>query len=315
MKKEIILVTGGAGFIGSNLTKRLIKGGYKVKVIDNLSLGKKQNLKDVIDKIEFIKGDLLDLKLLEKIAKNVDYIFHLAAIPSVQRSLDDPIKSFENNANATLNLLMVAKRNKVKKVIYSASSSMYGDQQGKEKNEKMNPKPLSPYATGKLTGEYLMKCFSNCFNLSTVSLRYFNVFGPGQDPNSVYSAVIPLFIRAVLENKRPTIYGDGKQSRDFTYVENVVEANILAMKSKKVKNGESINIALNKTHNLLELLEIINKKLNKNIKPIFKPARKGDIKHSLASIKKAEKLINYKSKINFKTGIEKTIEYYQKRYE
>jgi nucleoside-diphosphate-sugar epimerase len=311
-QKQTILVTGGAGFIGSNLVKKLVRDGYKVKVIDNLSTGKKQNLKEVMAKIEFIKGDLLNLKLLEKATRGVDYIFHVAAIASVQRSLDNPVWSFTNNANATLNVLMTAKKNKVKKVIYSASSSMYGNSQKKEKDEELIPQPLSVYAAGKLTGEYLMKCFSVCFGLSTVCLRYFNVFGPNQDPNSAYSAVIPLFIKSILKNKRPVIYGDGKQSRDFTYVDNVVAANILAMKAKKIKNGESINIALNKNHSLLELLEIINKKLNKKIKPIFKPARKGDVKHSLASIKKAKELINYQPKISFEKGIEKTIDYYKK---
>ncbi|MEM4152961.1 MAG: SDR family oxidoreductase [Candidatus Pacearchaeota archaeon] len=308
--KAKILVTGGAGFIGSHITEKLVALGYDVVVIDNLSTGNIKNLEHIVDNIKFIEGDILDLELIKKISK-VDYIFHEAALPSVQRSIKDPKTTIEVNVNGTLNVLLAARDNKVKKVIFASSSSIYGDRNGKCKKEIMKPMPLSPYAISKVTGEYLCKVFSHVYGLPTVCLRYFNVFGPRQNPDSEYSAVIPKFIKLILQNKQPTIFGDGKQSRDFTYIDNVVYANILAMKSK-MKNGETINIACGESHNLLKLIELINKILDKNIRPIFTEARPGEVKHSLADISKAKKLLGYKPLINFEEGLRRTINFYKK---
>jgi len=305
-----ILVTGGAGFIGSNLATELVKKDYNVKVIDNLSTGNLKNLKTVIDKIEFIEDDLYKTDKLEEYLKSIDIIFHQAALPSVQRSIDNPIETHNNNSTATIKLLTAAKNAGVKKIIYAASSSAYGNRKEDYKIEYMKPQPLSPYAATKLVGEYYMKVFSHVYDIEAVCLRYFNVFGPNQDPNSAYSAVIPLFIKAVLNNEQPIIYGDGKQSRDFTYVANNVQANILAMESN-VKAGETLNIACGHSYSLLDLLDIINRTLGKDIKPIFKEERGGDVKNSLANISKAQKLINYEPIINFEEGLKKTIEYYK----
>ena len=303
-----ILVTGGAGFIGSNITIELVKQGYNVKVIDNLSTGNLKNLETVIDKIEFIEDDIYQTNKLKKYFQDIDIILHQAALPSVQRSIDDPIKTHNNNSSATIKLLIAAKDAGVKKIVYAASSSVYGNREGKEKVEYMKPQPLSPYAATKLVGEYYMKVFAHVYDIETVCLRYFNVFGPNQSPDSEYSAVIPLFIKAILNDEQPIIYGDGTQSRDFTYVDNNVHANILAMNSD-VKLGKTLNIACGKSYSLLEILDMINKILGKDIKPIFKEAREGDVQHSLADIKKAHKLIGYEPKIDFEEGLKKTIEW------
>jgi len=305
-----ILVTGGAGFIGSNLTIELVKRDYNVKVIDNLSTGNLKNLDSVIDNIEFIEDDIYRSNKLEEYLKDVDIIFHQAALPSVQRSIDNPIETHNNNCTATIRLLTAAKNTGVKKIIYAASSSAYGNRKEDYKVEYMKPQPLSPYAATKLVGEYYMKVFSHVYDIEAICLRYFNVFGPNQDPNSPYSAVIPLFIKAVLNDEQPIIYGDGKQSRDFTYVANNVQANVLAMESD-VKAGETLNIACGKSYSLLDILNIINKTLEKNIKPIFKEEREGDVKDSLANISKAKKLIDYEPIIDFEEGLKKTIEYYK----
>ena len=308
--KKNVLVTGGAGFIGSNLAIELVKKGHNVKVLDNLSTGNLKNLDSVINDIEFIKDDVYKSNDLEKYFKDVDVIFHQAALPSVQRSIDNPIETHNNNSTATIKLLTAAENAKVKKVIYAASSSAYGNRKEDHKVEHMKPQPLSPYAATKLVGEYYMKVFAHVYDIETVCLRYFNVFGPNQDPNSQYSAVIPLFIKAVLNDEQPIIYGDGQQSRDFTYVANNVQANILAMNSD-TKSGETLNIACGQSYSLLDLLNMINKILGKDIKPIFKETREGDVKHSLADISKAEELIDYKPVVNFEEGLKETVEYYK----
>ncbi len=305
-----ILVTGGAGFIGSNLAIELVEQGYNVKILDNLSTGNVKNLDSIINKVEFIEDDINNTEKLDNHLRDIDVIFHEAAIPSVQRSLDDPLKSHNNNCTSTLNLLIAANKAKVKKIIYAASSSAYGDRSDYGDIEFMKPQPLSPYAASKLAGEYYMKVFSHIYEIEAVCLRYFNVFGPRQNPNSQYSAVIPLFIKAILNDEQPIIYGDGTQSRDFTYVSNNVQANILAMKSD-VKLGETLNIACGTSHSLLELVELINKILGKNIKPIFKEARKGEIKKSLGVIHKAKEMTDYEPTVNFEEGIKKTIEWYK----
>lgn len=313
-----IIVTGGAGFIGSNLTIELVRRGYKVKVIDNLSTGLIKNLESVKDDIKFIKGDIRSLDFLEKQLTGYDAVLHQAALGSVPRSINDPLSTHESNITGTLNVLIAARHKGIKKVVYASSSSIYGNreyfgkQQVAKKKEMMKPMPLSPYAASKISAEYYVKVFSHIYGLPTVTLRYFNVFGPRQNPNSQYAAVIPLFIKALLKGQRPTVYGDGQQSRDFTYVANNVEANILAMNSK-VKDGETINIACSKTISILQIIEKINLILGTSIKPKFDKPRIGDVKNSLADITKAKKLINYSPIIYFEEGLRKTIEWYRER--
>ena len=307
-----VLVTGGAGFIGSNIVKELLNQNHDVVVIDNLSTGNLDNLQDVMDKIKFVEGDITNLDTMMDACKDVDYVLHQAAIASVPRSIEDPFSSNKNNIDGTLNVLYAAKESGVKRVVYAGSSSAYGNSTEEYKNESINPEVLSPYAGTKLMGEYYCKIFSSVYRLETVSLRYFNVFGPSQDPDSEYSAVIPLFIKSILDDKSPTVHGDGTQSRDFTYVANNVKANILAMTSDKVGSGEIINIACGKSYSLLELIDSINKILNKNIESNFIESRAGDVKNSLADIKKAKELLGYEPEIDFLEGLEKTIEFYKK---
>lgn len=312
LKGKRILVTGGAGFIGSNIVERLLKLEAKVIVFDNLSTGRKENLKDFFNQpnFEFIKGDLRDIKETEKVVKKADYILHQAAIPSVQRSIENPKSTFESNALGTLNLLIAAKRYKVKKIVYASSSSIYGPG-SVPKKESMPPNPISPYALSKFAGEKLCQIFSKVYGLSTICLRYFNVFGPRQNPRSEYSAVIPKFIFAFLNKKRPVIYGDGFQSRDFTFVENVIDANLKALDCKFEK-GEVFNIAFGKQTNLLELLNILNKIFKRKVKPLFEKERAGDIKHSFANISKAKRLLNYNPKVSLEEGLKKTIDWFIK---
>ncbi len=306
------LVTGGYGFIGSNIVKELVSRNEEVCVIDDLSTGRKQNLKEEEGKFKYFNADILDKDALDQAVHGVDYILHQAAIPSVQRSVDDPEGSNNVNVNGTIAVLEAARRAKVKRVIYAASSSAYGDQPQTVKTEELCPMPLSPYAVGKLAAEYYLGAFYTCYGLETVSLRYFNVFGPNQDPNSEYSAVIPLFITKCLNNESPTIYGDGTQSRDFTYVLNNVIANITAATTTSPVAGNVFNIACGKSFTLLDLLNEINRILGKNIKPIFAEPRRGDVKHSLASIEKAHKSFGYSVQVDFHDGLRKTIEWYMR---
>jgi len=305
-----VLVTGGAGFIGSNLTEELVRRRFNVKVIDNLTTGNIKNLQDVKDKIEFIKGDITNLKLLKSGMKNVDFVLHQAAIPSVPRSLKDPIRTNKANVEGTLKVLIAARDSKVKRVIYASSSSVYGDSRVLPKNEYMRNNPLSPYACTKMVGEYYCKQFSELYKLDTISLRYFNVFGPKQNPDSQYAAVIPLFIKKIMNEQVPIIFGDGTQSRDFTFVENVIEANILAMEAIK-GSGEVINIACGKRIELNNLVIMLNKILDKKINPVFTKSRQAEVKHSLADISKAKKILGYRPKISFEEGLKKTAEYYK----
>ncbi|XOU94776.1 MAG: SDR family oxidoreductase [Candidatus Kerfeldbacteria bacterium] len=315
MKK--IIVTGGAGFIGSNLTIELIKRGYQVKVIDNLSGGLLKNLDPVKDEIEFVKGDIRSLDLLEKQFTGYDAVLHQAALGSVPRSIKDPYNTHTSNTTGTLNVLIAAKNQDIKKVVFASSSSVYGNRENSasqkvvKKKEIMEPQPLSPYAVSKISAEYYVKVFSHIYDLPTITLRYFNVFGPRQNPNSEYAAVIPLFIKAILKGEQPQIFGDGTQSRDFTYVRNNIEANILAMNSK-VKNGEIINIACSQSISLLQLINLINSILNTKISPKLNPPRIGDVKNSLADISKAKKLINYSPIVDVEEGLKKTINWYKK---
>lgn len=307
-----ILITGGAGFIGSNIARKCLKKGYKVRIIDNLSTGKMTNLKDIIKKVKFVKADINNQKALATIMKGVDYVFHEAAMASVIRSFEQPQLVNKVNIEGTLNVLWAAKNAKVKRVVYAASSSAYGDSKVYPTKETLIPNPISNYAVSKLTGEYYMSVFNKLYGLETISLRYFNVFGPYQDPLSEYAAVIPRFISAVLKNKPVTIYWDGKQSRDFTYVDNIVEANLKAMKAPKEACGRAYNIALGKRVSLLEIVEAMEKIFNKKIKINFQPKRPGDVRHSMADIALARKHLKLNPKISFDKGLKETIKWYFK---
>jgi UDP-glucose 4-epimerase len=309
MNNKCIVVTGGAGFIGSNLVKELEKEN-RIIVIDDLSTGNIQNIKNFIDedRISFIKGSITDLNLLKKIFKNVDYVFHTAAIPSVPKSIKDPIKSNYININGTLNVLIAARDTNVNKVVYSSSSSIYGDTPKLPKKEDMKPKPQSPYAVSKLTGEYYCNVFTGVYDLPTICLRYFNVYGPNQNLSGEYAAVIPKFLKNITQNKPPIIYGDGKQTRDFTFVKDVVTANILSVKNKQTG---IFNIASGRYISINNLAKLINEKIGKDIKPIYENTRVGDILYSFADISKANKKLGYSPKFNLKDGIKETTKWFQ----
>jgi UDP-N-acetylglucosamine/UDP-N-acetyl-alpha-D-glucosaminouronate 4-epimerase len=309
MKGKKIVVTGGSGFIGSNLTQELSKEN-QVTVVDNLSTGYLENIQNLINSgdIIFVKGSITDMDLLQKLFEDVDYIFHQAAIPSVPRSVKDPISSNYTNVNGTLNVLVAARDNNVKKLVYASSSSAYGDTPVLPKSEDMKPCPLSPYAISKLTAEYYCQVFSDVYNLATASLRYFNVFGPKQDPSSEYAAVIPKFIGSILNDKSPTAYGDGEQTRDFTFVDDVVNANILAAES--MSTGV-FNIAGGKRISINELAGLIMELLDKDLDITHIEPQPGDIKHSLADISKAREQIKYIPKFNVKDGLKETVKWFQ----
>ena len=308
-----ILVTGGAGFIGSNLTEALLKRGHLVRVLDNFSTGKRENL--VFDKafpsLEIIEGDIRDLSICQRAMKDIEYVFHQAALPSVQRSVEDPLTSNSVNVGGTLNVLLAARDAGVRRLIYASSSSVYGDTPTLPKVEEMLPIPLSPYALQKYIGEQYGRLFFKLYGLETVSLRYFNVFGPKQDPNSIYSAVIPKFIDALLEGRSPIVFGDGEQSRDFTYIDNVVQANLLAM-SAAYLNGEAINIACGKKTSLNQLLNFLKEIVGSKVSPSYEEPRKGDVRHSLADIQKGKKILNYEPEVEIEVGLKKTVDYFQR---
>ncbi len=305
-----IVITGGAGFIGSNLAAELSQEkDSEVVIVDDLSTGRIENLEKFNKNINLVRGSITDLNLLEGIFKDVDYVFHQAAIPSVPRSIKDPIASNNANVNGTLNVLVAARDSSVKKVIYASSSSVYGDTPELPKREDMMPNPLSPYAVTKLLGEYYCKVFNEVYGLKTISLRYFNVYGPGQDPYSDYAAVIPRFINRILENKPPVIYGDGEQTRDFTFVKDVVRANILAMKSDA--NGV-YNIASGNRISINELAKVIMKLLGRNLKPVHEAPREGDIGHSLGDISKAARNLGYEPRYSLEEGLRGTIKWFSR---
>ena len=300
------LVTGGAGFIGSHIVDRLVQNGKKVRVLDNFSTGKRANIEHNLGEIDLINGSLTDMGTVRRAVEGVDYVLHQGALPSVPRSVNDPIGSNDANINGTLNLLVAARDACVKRLVFASSSSVYGDSPSLPKHERMPPDPLSPYALTKLAGECYCRLFTDLYGLETVSLRYFNVFGPRQDPESQYAAVIPKFIKCMLKGERPVIYGDGLQSRDFTYVENNVEANILACSAPRAV-GEVMNIACGDRFSLLDLVDIINRILGTSIEPVFEPARPGDVKHSQADISKARELIGFEPKVGFVEGLERLV--------
>ena len=307
---EKFLVTGGAGFIGSNIAAKLVSQECFVRVIDNLLTGKKNNLAAVSNKIEFIEADMGDEAAARAAMKDIDVVLHQGALPSVPRSVDDPAATHKHCVDATFTLLLAARDAGVKRFVFAASSSVYGDTPTLPKVETMLPRPLSPYAAAKLVGEYYAKVFSDVFGLETISLRYFNIFGPNQDPTSQYAAAIPAFVTAILKDQPPTIYGDGVQSRDFTYVDNVVEANLLAARAKQTA-GQVINIACGRAVTVNEIIDMINTSLGKSVKPIYTDPRSGDVKHSLADITAAKKLIGYKPIIQFKDGLKLAIDWYR----
>ena len=306
-----VLVTGGAGFIGSNLADELIRQGAKVKILDNLSTGFRENLEEINGDFEFIEGDLNENEKLLQAVKDTEIIFHQAALPSVPRSIDNPSETHDACVNGTFNLLKTAKENGVKRVIYAASSSAYGDQPVLPKVETMRPDPLSPYAGAKLMGEYYCRIFNRVYNLETISLRYFNVFGPRQNPSSMYSGVISRFIDALMKDETPVIFGDGEQTRDFTYIANVVNANIRASQTEKGV-GEVMNAANGERISLNELLEVLKKITDKiDTKADYQPMRKGDVKDSQADNTRAVENLGYEKLVGLEEGLRNTIEWWK----
>jgi nucleoside-diphosphate-sugar epimerase len=304
------LVTGGAGFIGSSIVQRLVEEGQKVRVIDNLSTGRFKNIEDIIGKIDFIYGDLSKYSMAQKAVYGIDYILHQAAIPSVPRSVEEPQVTNESTVTASINLLRAAVEAKtVKRVVQAASSAAYGNTLEIPKREDMVPNPISPYAAAKLSQEYYGKTFFYTYGIEVLSLRYFNVFGPKQIPNSPYAAVIPKFIEAMLEGISPVIYGDGTTSRDFTYIDNVVDANLLACTSKWPGSPEIINIGCGERISLNELVEMLNYILGTDIKPLYEDFRTCDVKHSLADISKAKQILGYIPKTKVYEGLCRLVEW------
>jgi nucleoside-diphosphate-sugar epimerase len=306
------LVTGGAGFIGSHLVEELLKRGETVRIFDNFSTGKRENIQNYLDRIEVVEGSLTDPSTCHKACQDIDYILHQGAIPSVPRSVENPGNSHEANITGTLNLLMAMRDCHCKRLVYAASSSAYGDQPIYPTVETMKTDPLSPYAVTKLCSEMYCRAFALCYGIETVCLRYFNVFGPRQDPQSQYGAVIPRFISAVLSGNQPIIYGDGLQSRDFTFVANNVEANLLAATREGIPTqGDVFNIACGHAINLIDLLEEINRIIGTNIKAIHEDARAGDIRHSYADIRKAQSLLGFEPVMGWKEGLRLTVDWFQ----
>lgn len=310
-----VLVTGGAGFIGSNLTEALLRRGNSVRVLDNFSTGKKENLifLEEYPSLEIMEGDIRDLNTCRAAMGDVQYVFHQAALASVERSVEDPLTCNAVNAGGTLNVLIAARDAGVKRVIYAASSSVYGDTPTLPKREDMPPNPLSPYALQKYIGEQYCRLFFQLYGLETVSLRYFNIFGPKQDPTSVYSAVIPKFIEALLQGRSPIVFGDGEQSRDFTYIDNVVRANLLAMSANRLQ-GEAINVACGKRISLNQLLNMLKDIWGLKLAPIYREPRKGDVRHSLADIQLAREILNYLPEVEIEVGLKKTAGYFQNTF-
>jgi len=306
------LVTGGGGFIGSNIVEHLLAMGESVRVLDNFFTGRRENLEPFRGAIDLIEGDIRSPEDCARAVADVDYVLHQAAVPSVPRSVQDPVLSNDVNVNGTLCLLIAARDARVKRVVFASSSSVYGDQEADWKSEDLLLSPLSPYAANKAAGEYYLRAFSTCYGLETVSLRYFNVFGPRQDPNSPYSAVIPLFIRAMLEGQKPTVHGDGLQSRDFTYVENVARANVLAATAAFPAAGQAYNVACGASFTLLDLIAGINEALGTDIVAEHTAARAGDVRFSKADISRAQRDLGYQVWLPFGEGLRRTIAWYQK---
>jgi nucleoside-diphosphate-sugar epimerase len=304
------LVTGGAGFIGSNIARRLVNLGEQVVILDDFSTGKTSNLEDIRGRVEVIEGSICDLDLVRRAVHGADYVFHHAAVVSVARSVDDPVTTNAVNVDGTLNCLVASRDAGVKRLVFAASSSAYGDNQSLPKREDMKPEPLSPYAISKLTGEYYARVFHDIFGLDTVCLRYFNIFGPYQDPKSLYAAVIPIFITKLLEGESPVIYGDGEQSRDFTYVDNAVEANLLAAKSPDAP-GRVINIACGTRYSLNDLVARLRDLTRAKVSATYAPRRAGDVLHSQGDVSVASKVLGYQPRVSFEDGLQATVEWFR----
>jgi UDP-glucose 4-epimerase len=307
----LTLVTGGAGFIGSHLVAALLARGDKVRVLDNFCTGKRANLAPHLDRVELIEADLNDTAAVARAVADCEIVFHEAALASVPLSVERPLATHAACATGTLNLLDQARRAGVRRLVYAASSSAYGNQPSPRKREADLPQTLSPYAVAKLTGEYYCQAFWHSYGFETVCLRYFNVFGPRQDPSGPYAAVIPLFIKAILTGQRPTIYGDGLQTRDFTYVENVVQANLKAAAAPAAAAGRVFNVGNGQAASLLDLLKSLNEIMGGKIEPIFAPARAGDVRDSLADISAAREVLGYEPKVDLATGLRPTVDYYR----
>jgi nucleoside-diphosphate-sugar epimerase len=305
------LVTGGAGFIGSHIVERLVRDGQRVRVFDNFTSGKRANLAGFDKDVEIFEGDLRNPGDCAKACKGVEVVFHEGAVPSVPKSVADPVTSHQANVDGTFNILMAARDASCRRLIFAASSSAYGDLPELPKREAVRPEPLSPYAANKLMGEYYLRVFSLCYGLETLSLRYFNVFGPRQDPKSEYAAAIPAFVTSILKDEPPVIYGDGEQTRDFTYIDNVVQANMLAAKAPKT-NGEVVNVACGESVTVNQIIGQINKLVGKNVKCKYVPTRPGDVKHSLADISAARKLLGFEPLVMFDEGLRLAIDWYKK---
>ena len=307
-----IVVTGGAGFIGSALARALVARGDDVSVLDNFSTGKRENLREVASQLTVVEGDILDAALLDRVFAGADVVFHEAAIPSVPRSLAAPLPSHNANATGTLNVLEAARRCQVRRVVYAGSSSAYGEPPSLPVVETMAPAPLSPYAVSKLAGEHYLRVYARVFGVQTVTLRYFNVFGPRQDPNSQYAAVIPRFITAALDGRSPTVYGDGEQSRDFCFIDNVVEANLRAADAEGA-SGKVFNIACGTGTSLNRVLALLGESLGRPVTANYEPGRAGDVRHSLADISQAKTVLGYTASIDFVAGLAKTLAWFQQQ--
>jgi UDP-glucose 4-epimerase len=306
-----ILVTGGAGFIGSHLAEALVGRGHRVRVLDSFGSGARRNLRPIRDDVDVLRGDGSDPRVARRAVRGIEVVYHQAAIPSVARSVDDPARSHQANATATLALLVAARDAGVRRFIYASSSSIYGDSERLPKRESMPPHPLSPYAVAKLMGEHYLRVFASLYGMETLSLRYFNIFGPRQDVSSPYSGVISLFTTALLEGRTPVIYGDGRQSRDFTYVDNVVDANLMALSARGLQ-GQVVNVATGRRTDLLGLLRLLAAEIGRPPRARHLAARKGDVRHSVADISAARRLLGYAPRVGFETGIRRTVEWYRK---
>lgn len=308
----LYLITGIAGFIGSSLARAVLAQGDQVRGIDNFATGNRDNIREILNQIDFRETDLLDLNTVHDACRGVDYVFHEAAIPSVPKSVLDPLGSNRTNVDGTVHLLIAAKDATVKRVVYAASSSAYGDTPTLPKHEDMAPNPISPYAVAKLAGEYYMRSFYRCYGLETVCLRYFNIFGPRQDPASPYSGVLAKFITQMLNGEQPTIFGDGTQSRDFTYIDNTVEANLLAAKAPASQvAGQTFNVATGTRVDLNETFQLLKKIIGYKGDVKYAAERAGDVKHSLADLSRTEKHLGYKPKVNFEEGLRRTVDWYK----
>jgi UDP-glucose 4-epimerase len=307
-RTDKVLVTGGAGFIGSHLVEALVNEGYQVRVLDNLVTGHRSNLAHLERRFEWMEGTLADFAVCRRAAEGVQCVFHEGAIPSVPRSVREPIESHDSGPTATLNMLEAARGAGARRFIFAASSSAYGDTLELPKHEGMIPRPLSPYAAGKLAGEHYVSVYAQTMGLDGVSLRYFNIFGPRQDPSSPYSGVISLFIKSMSQGERPTIHGDGGQTRDFTYVANAVAANLAAMRHPDPLKGQVFNVGTGDRVSLLDLVCALNRILGTNLEPVFQAPRAGDVRDSLASLERIAQVLGYKPAVSFEEGLRRTVE-------